>query len=89
MSWCCASCCRWPTRGCVAGESRAKSATGTSASSKDAPRPDINGATWQVSTVQALQERGMTRPKALAEMLQQYCERMHSNDPVHSWKITG
>jgi gamma-glutamyl:cysteine ligase YbdK (ATP-grasp superfamily) len=46
-----------------------------------------NGAAWQVSTVQALQERGMTRPSALAEMLQQYCERMHSNDPVHSWKI--
>ena len=46
-----------------------------------------NGATWQVSTVQALQERGMTRPNALAEMLRLYCERMHSNEPVHTWDL--
>jgi gamma-glutamyl:cysteine ligase YbdK (ATP-grasp superfamily) len=44
-----------------------------------------NGSTWQVSTVQALQERGLTRPQALAEMLRLYCERMHSNEPVHTW----
>jgi hypothetical protein len=44
-----------------------------------------NGAAWQVSTVQALQERGMTRPNALAEMLRLYCQRMHSNEPVHTW----
>jgi gamma-glutamyl:cysteine ligase YbdK (ATP-grasp superfamily) len=44
-----------------------------------------NGAAWQVSTVQALQERGLTRPNALAEMLRMYCERMHSNEPVHTW----
>jgi hypothetical protein len=44
-----------------------------------------NGATWQVATVQALQERGMTRPNTLAEMLRLYCERMHSNEPVHTW----
>jgi hypothetical protein len=44
-----------------------------------------NGAAWQVRTVEALQERGLTRPNALAEMLRRYCERMHSNDPVHTW----
>jgi gamma-glutamyl:cysteine ligase YbdK (ATP-grasp superfamily) len=44
-----------------------------------------NGAAWQVATVRALQERGMTRPQALAEMLHLYCERMHSNEPVHTW----
>ncbi|MGB3482531.1 MAG: glutamate--cysteine ligase [Mycobacterium sp.] len=44
-----------------------------------------NGATWQVATVRALQERGLTRPQALAEMLRLYCERMHSNEPVHTW----
>ncbi|CAN5459216.1 hypothetical protein BH09ACT7_BH09ACT7_31530 [soil metagenome] len=44
-----------------------------------------NGATWQVSTVQALQENGLARPQALAEMLRLYCERMHSNEPVHTW----
>ena len=44
-----------------------------------------NGATWQVATVRALQETGHARPQALAEMLRLYCERMHSNEPVHQW----
>jgi hypothetical protein len=46
-----------------------------------------NGAAWQVSTVQALQDGGMTRPAALAEMLRRYCEHMHANEPVHTWEI--
>ncbi len=48
-------------------------------------RTGRNGATWQVSTVQALQDSGMTRPAALAEMLRRYCEHMHANEPVHTW----
>jgi len=44
-----------------------------------------NGATWQVDTVRALQNRGLARPQALAEMLRLYCERMHGNQPVHTW----
>jgi gamma-glutamyl:cysteine ligase YbdK (ATP-grasp superfamily) len=44
-----------------------------------------NGSVWQVETVRALQERGLARPQALAEMLHLYCERMHSNEPVHTW----
>jgi hypothetical protein len=44
-----------------------------------------NGAVWQVETVHALQDGGLTRPQALAEMLRLYCERMHSNEPVHTW----
>jgi len=44
-----------------------------------------NGAAWQAATVRALQERGMARPAALAEMLRMYCEYMHSNAPVHTW----
>jgi len=44
-----------------------------------------NGARWQVSTVRALQDGGMTRPQALAEMLRRYCEHMHANQPVHTW----
>src|SRR5690625_3415045 len=46
-----------------------------------------NGAGWQVATVQALQEQGMSRPDALAEMLRRYCAHMHSNQPVHSWPV--
>ncbi|MDT7719024.1 MAG: hypothetical protein QOE94_35, partial [Mycobacterium sp.] len=50
-------------------------------------RAGRNGATWQVSTVRALQRRGMTRPAALAEMLRLYCEHMHTNEPVHTWEV--
>jgi hypothetical protein len=50
-------------------------------------RAGRNGATWQVSTVQALQDGGMTRAAALAEMLRRYCEHMHANEPVHTWEI--
>jgi hypothetical protein len=48
-----------------------------------------NGAVWQVETVRALQGRGLPRPQALAEMLRLYCERMHSNEPVHTWDRPG
>lgn len=48
-------------------------------------RTRLNGAAWQVSTVQTLQQRGMTRPAALAEMLRRYCDHMHTNEPVHTW----
>lgn len=44
-----------------------------------------NGAAWQVCTVRALQERGMSRRAALAEMLRRYCCYMHTNEPVHTW----
>jgi hypothetical protein len=44
-----------------------------------------NGSVWQVATVEALQQRGLNRPSALAEMLRLYCQRMHSNEPVHTW----
>jgi hypothetical protein len=46
-----------------------------------------NGAGWQVATVRALQDAGMTRPAALAEMLRRYCAHMHANEPVHTWKL--
>jgi gamma-glutamyl:cysteine ligase YbdK (ATP-grasp superfamily) len=48
----------------------------------------LNGAAWQVQTVTALQEQdGLTRLRALAEMLRRYTERMHSNEPVHTWEL--
>jgi hypothetical protein len=46
-----------------------------------------NGATWQVSTVQALQAQGASRPDALVEMLRRYCAHMHTNQPVHTWEL--
>jgi hypothetical protein len=48
-------------------------------------RTGRNGAAWQVATVRTLQEHGMARPAALAEMLRQYCDHMHTNEPVHTW----
>ena len=50
-------------------------------------RTGRNGASWQVATVRALQDGGMTRPRALAEMLRRYCEHMHANEPVHTWPV--
>ncbi|CAM4115936.1 Gamma-glutamylcysteine synthetase [Mycobacterium basiliense] len=44
-----------------------------------------NGASWQVTTVDALQGQGMSRREALAEMLRRYCKHMHANEPVHTW----
>ncbi|MBU3751273.1 MAG: glutamate--cysteine ligase [Mycobacterium sp.] len=46
-----------------------------------------NGAVWQVAMVNRLEDRGLDRPAALAEMLRVYSELMHSNDPVHSWPL--
>jgi hypothetical protein len=48
-----------------------------------------NGAAWQVETVKALEGRGADRMQALVGMVEHYCEGMHSNEPVHSWKIPG
>ncbi|HEX3005357.1 MAG TPA: glutamate--cysteine ligase, partial [Angustibacter sp.] len=48
-----------------------------------------NGAEWQVSTVRALEARGHSRLDALREMLRLYAERMHGNEPVHTWDVPG
>lgn len=48
-------------------------------------RAGRNGASWQVSTVHALQDSGLDRPAALTEMLRRYCAHMHANQPVHTW----
>lgn len=45
------------------------------------------GAAWQVDAVRALTDRGLDRPRALAEMLRHYCRGMHSNAPVHTWEL--
>jgi uncharacterized protein YgfB (UPF0149 family) len=50
-------------------------------------RAGHNGASWQVATVAKLEDGGMTRPQALAEMLRRYCEHMHANEPVHTWDV--
>jgi gamma-glutamyl:cysteine ligase YbdK (ATP-grasp superfamily) len=46
-----------------------------------------NGAAWQIGTVRTLEDRGADRVAALTGMLERYCERMHSNDPVHTWPL--
>ena len=45
-----------------------------------------NGASWQVATVERLEDGGLDRATALAEMLRRYCALMHSNEPVHTWE---
>jgi gamma-glutamyl:cysteine ligase YbdK (ATP-grasp superfamily) len=48
------------------------------------------GASWQTGTVVAITEHGGTdRPEALRRMTQRYIDHMHTNEPVHTWPITG
>jgi hypothetical protein len=44
-----------------------------------------NGATWQVAAVRRFEASGMSREESLRRMTQEYVERMHSNEPVHTW----
>ncbi|MGI8666358.1 MAG: glutamate--cysteine ligase [Jatrophihabitans sp.] len=48
-----------------------------------------NGAEWQVHKVHQLERdnRSLERPDALRQMLGQYLEHMHSNEPVHTWPV--
>jgi hypothetical protein len=47
-----------------------------------------NGATWQIATVEGLEEGGLDRHEALRQMTLRYIEHMHTNEPVHSWPRT-
>jgi hypothetical protein len=46
-----------------------------------------NGATWQTAEVAAREAAGADRTSALNGMLGAYLDRMHSNEPVHTWSI--
>ena len=48
-----------------------------------------NGATWQTAEVAAREAAGDTREQALHGMLAAYLERMHTNEPVHTWTVGG
>ena len=47
----------------------------------------MNGAEWQSQAVSRLEASGIERPEALRRMVAAYAERMHSNEPVHSWEL--
>jgi hypothetical protein len=44
-----------------------------------------NGATWFRARVQSREAEGSDRAEALRSTLLEYRERMHSNEPVHTW----
>lgn len=46
-----------------------------------------NGASWTVDKVAAHEEAGHDRDEALRLTLQEYRERMHANEPVHTWPV--
>ena len=46
-----------------------------------------NGATWQTAEVSKRESAGESRWQALHGMLAAYIDRMHSNEPVHSWEV--
>jgi gamma-glutamyl:cysteine ligase YbdK (ATP-grasp superfamily) len=45
------------------------------------------GAAWQIAAVNKLTQGGQDRREALRQMTQSYIDRMHSNDPVHTWSL--
>jgi hypothetical protein len=47
----------------------------------------MNGAAWQTTCVERLEARGLTRDKALREMLRLYMEGQSANEPVHTWEL--
>jgi gamma-glutamyl:cysteine ligase YbdK (ATP-grasp superfamily) len=48
-----------------------------------------NGASWYRDRVHAWESQGTERGEALRLTLQEYRERMHSNEPVHTWDSSG
>ncbi|HET9970798.1 MAG TPA: glutamate-cysteine ligase family protein [Streptosporangiaceae bacterium] len=46
-----------------------------------------NGSAWQTAEVNKLTQSGLDRHEALRRMTQSYIDRMHSNDPVHTWSL--
>jgi hypothetical protein len=48
-----------------------------------------NGAEWQARTFHRIddQRQPLDRRDSLREMLRRYVERMHSNEPVHTWPV--
>jgi hypothetical protein len=55
----------------------------------DRCRSGVNGSAWQVAAVERLEAQGLDRVAALRAMLERYVEGMHSNEPVHTWKLPG
>lgn len=47
----------------------------------------VNGAVWQTECVRRLEDGGLDRASALAQMTRLYSEHMHRNDPVHTWPL--
>lgn len=47
----------------------------------------VNGAVWQTECVARLEEGGLDRAAALAEMVGRYRDLMSRNEPVHTWPL--
>jgi hypothetical protein len=45
------------------------------------------GSAWQIAAVNKLTQGGLDRREALRQMTQSYIDRMHSNEPVHTWSL--
>jgi gamma-glutamyl:cysteine ligase YbdK (ATP-grasp superfamily) len=45
------------------------------------------GSAWQIAAVNKLTQGGLDRGEALRQMTQSYIDRMHSNEPVHTWSL--
>lgn len=52
-------------------------------------RSGITGAVWQCKTLEAMEERGISREHALRTMLERYIVGVESGLPVHSWLVAA
>jgi len=49
-----------------------------------------NGASWQAETFRQIDRAGdLDRGDVLREMMRRYCQHMHTNQPVHTWPVSG
>ena len=47
-----------------------------------------NGAAWQIAQFHSLYDHSsLARLDALREMVRKYSDRMHTNEPVHTWTV--
>ena len=89
-NWCCAACCRWPARASAAGASTQSTQTGCLASLSSAASPARPAPPGRSQRSRRSQDAaGLRLLDALRQMTERYIDHMHTNEPVHTWPVTG
>ncbi len=88
-SWCCAGCCRWPTRAWTAGASPRPTATGCMKiiEQRCLTRPQRRDLAGRHAATTSRTGPTWTGARRCARCVKRYVPLMHSNDPVHEWPL--